>query len=347
MNIHPVPSSSLAVVIDAVGTHELRETQVPVLADDEVMVKVAYVGVCATDLEVMEGELTYYRNGTAFYPIVPGHEYSGVVVQAGPHVTGIAVGDHVVGECAMGCGACEWCDRGEYFRCARRTEVGVVNKDGAYARYMSLPASYAHKLPDGLTLRRAAVIEPTAVCVKATGKLRAEPGKRVCIFGAGSIGNLCTQILRAQGIEVTVVDRDPARLALLDRYGATTTTTLDDLSSFDYLLEATGNAALIPALIERSKPSVRIVLMGIPYLDPVEVSFASFPANEKEMLGSIASHYDDWEEAIRLVSEGVINLDDHIGEILPLESYAQAWQWQRERAHLKVLLSTNQDLRDA
>ena len=327
MNIHPVPSNSLAVVIDAVGTHELRETQVPVLADDEVMVKVAYVGVCATDLEVMEGELTYYRNGTAFYPIVPGH--------------------HVVGECAMGCGACEWCDRGEYFRCARRTEVGVVNKDGAYARYMSLPASYAHKLPDGLTLRRAAVIEPTAVCVKATGKLRAEPGKSACIFGAGSIGNLCTQILRAQGIEVTVVDRDPARLALLDRYGAATATVLDDLSSFDYLLEATGNAALIPPLIERSKPSVRIVLMGIPYLDPVEVSFASFPANEKEMLGSIASHYDDWEEAIRLVTEGVINLDDHIGEILPLESYAQAWQWQRERAHLKVLLSTNQDLRDA
>ena len=88
---------------------------------------------------------------------------------------------------------------------------------------------------------------------------------------------------------------------------------------------ATGNAALIPPLIERSKPSVRIVLMGIPYLEPVEVSFASFPANEKEMFGSIASHYDDWEEAIRLVSEGVINLEDHVGEILPLESYAQAW----------------------
>lgn len=338
------PQSSEGVVIDGPGQHSLRTRDVPKAGDDDVLVKVAYVGICATDLEVTHGSLEYYRSGRAQYPVVPGHEYSGVIVGTGAKVDGFKPGDGIVGECAIGCGTCRWCASEEYYRCPHRKEVGVINMDGAYARYMVLPAQYVHKIPEDLFLRNAALIEPVAVCVKGLRKLSPEAGGRACVIGAGPIGNLCTQILRSRDIEVAVVDEDDQRLKLVQKYNVDTLKMLGDLSSFDYLIEASGNEEVIPALIEGSRPSARVVLLGLPYTRPVQVVFSSVPCFDKEIYGSIASQKADWEEAIALVRDGVINLEDHVGMVLPLEAYESAWDLHRKREHLKVLLSVNEDL---
>ena len=342
---HLAPAqTSTRVVIDGPGRHSLRSTEVPKLADNEILVKVAYVGICSTDLEVAHGTLEYYQRGYARYPIVPGHEYSGVIVSTGARVDGLKPGDGVVGECAIGCGACSWCVAKEYYRCATRKEVGVINMDGAYAQYLTLPAQYVHRLPEDVPLLHAALIEPLAVCIKGLRKLSLRAGGRACVVGVGPIGNLCTQILRQRNMGVTVVDEDVRRLKLVQKYDVDTLRSLEDLSDFDYIVEATGNERTIPSLIERSKPSAKVVLLGLPYTNPVQVSFSTVPSYDKEIYGSIASQGKDWEEAIRMIRNGLINLEDHVGVVMPLEAYESAWDLHRKREHLKILLSVNEDL---
>ena len=124
-----------AVVVRGPNSARLEERGVPSLKPGEILVRVSYVGICATDLEVLEGTLGY-RSGMAQCPIVPGHESSGTVVAVGPRVTDFDEGDRVVVECIQGCGECAPCARDEAIQCRERREVGVMGHDGAYAAYL-------------------------------------------------------------------------------------------------------------------------------------------------------------------------------------------------------------------
>ena len=338
------PERSESVVIEAAGQYRLQETEVPVPDPNEVLVQVAYVGVCATDLEVAGGHLDYYRDGYARYPIVPGHEYSGVVVETGVEVVGLRKGDKVVGECAIGCGECSSCAAGEFYRCVRRKEVGVINMNGAYARYLKIPARYVHKLPRDVLLKEAALIEPLAVCIKGLRKLAVSRGTAACVVGAGPLGNFCAQILKHRGVDVTVIDRDEQRLRLLYKYDINTRTEIGLMDGFSYLIDATGSEEIIPHLIEKSGSSAKILLLGLPYARPIQVRFGSVPCYDKAIYGSIASEYRDWDEAIQMVLNRTVNLDDHTATVLPLKSYEAAWRAVQRHEHFKVLLSNNMDL---
>ena len=338
------PKVSESVLIEAPGQHRLRQTEVPQAGTHEVLIQVAYVGVCATDLEVMRGSLEYYQRSYASYPITPGHEYSGVVVKVGDKVSNVHRGQKVVGECAIGCGECAACQGGEFYRCKGRAEVGVINMDGAYARYLKLPARYVHRLPDDISLREAPLVEPLAACIKGLRRLNVVSGREACVVGAGPVGNLMAQLLCHRGLGVTVVDPDERRLALLNKYDINTLIAPGGLEKFDYLIEASGNEAVIPMLIEGSKPSASILLLGLPYTRPISVAFSTVTGYDKEIVGSVASQGVDWEEAIRLLSQGAVRVDDHISVVLPLEQYNSAWELQEEKRHLKVLLAVNREL---
>jgi 2-desacetyl-2-hydroxyethyl bacteriochlorophyllide A dehydrogenase len=339
------PKLAHSVVIHGAGRHGVQETEVPTITPDDVLIQVAYVGVCATDLEVAEGRLPYYQNGHAQYPVVPGHEYSGVVVEVGARVRHLRKGDKVVGECAIGCGTCPACEAEEDYRCARRKEVGVVNMNGAYARYLRVPGRYVHRLPRQVMLKQAALIEPLAVCLKGLRKLDVTDGQgSACIVGAGPLGNLCAQVLRHRGLTVTVIDHDAKRLALLQRYDVNTQETLDGLDAFDYLIDASGDEEVLARLIEQSKASAKILLLGLPYDQRVPVLFASVPCYDKTIIGSIASQRRDWQAAIELMRRQVIDLDDHTAHVLPLEAYESAWSAVRGHERFKVLLTCSSTL---
>jgi 2-desacetyl-2-hydroxyethyl bacteriochlorophyllide A dehydrogenase len=338
-----VPQAMASVVVSGAGKHGLIDRPLPAVATDEVLIQVGYVGVCATDVEVVRGQLTYYQKGKAHFPIVPGHEYSGMVAAVGSGVEGVRVGDKVVGECVIGCGDCSVCARAEHYRCSARKEVGVMNMDGAYAQYVSVPWHCVHTLPRNVTLKEAALIEPMAVVLKGLRKLQPQSGRTACVIGAGPLGNLCAQMLMARGVRVTVSDNNTQRLRLLQKYDVQTQDAVSS-ATYDYMIEATGNAAIIPDMIATSKPGVRILLLGLPYSDPVMTSFASVPCYDKEIIGSIASERQDWEEAIRLLRHNVCNLDDHTSTVLPLSSYGMAWTSVQEQHHFKVLLICNNAL---
>jgi threonine dehydrogenase-like Zn-dependent dehydrogenase len=196
---------------------EIVERPDPAPGEGELLIAPTAVGICGTDIEIFDGSLAYFRMGIAAYPIVPGHEWTGTVVDAGAGVTGFSAGDRVVGEVAIGCGVCVRCRAGRRHLCARRTETGIVHMDGAMASRMAFPAAFAHRVE--LEPRAGALVEPTSVALHAVRRGRVA-GQRVLVVGAGPIGLLVAQCARAEGAdEVVVTDTREDRLTIAAALG--------------------------------------------------------------------------------------------------------------------------------
>ena len=274
-----------AVVIRAPGKADLEDIEMPVLKPGEVLIRVAFQGVCATDLEVFEGSLGYYRDGLAHYPIVPGHEFSGVVAGWGSRISDLKEGTRVVVECIQGCGHCGPCRAGRSIGCDNRSEVGVIRKDGGYSEFVITPRRFVHSLPDGLDLQHASLCEPTAVVIKGLNRLANAWGTvkapvNVAVVGAGTIGHLAARVLSLRGHRVTVFDRDDNRLKLLDGDHIKTAQSLKDLRRFDALIEATGDPDALETILHESPAAATILLLGLPYARR-EFSFESIVGDDK------------------------------------------------------------------
>jgi 2-desacetyl-2-hydroxyethyl bacteriochlorophyllide A dehydrogenase len=327
-----------SVVIRGAHSAAIEPRSIPALKPSEILVRIAYVGICATDLEIFEGRLGYYKSGMAKYPIVPGHELSGTVVSLGKKVAGLEEGDRVVVECIQGCGACDDCKRDSAITCKERREVGVIDADGGYAEYLVTRARYARKVPSDVTLAQAALTEPLAVAIKALRRL--EPSaplaapKRCAIVGAGTIGHLAAKVLALRGHDVTVVDREPARLALLDGV-ARTETSLSALDRFEWLVEATGDQAALTAVLQQSATGATLLLLGLPYAAH-SFSFESIVGFDKTVVGSVGSSGADFEEALATLPR--LDTTPFLQCVYPLEEFELAWNAARSRAHIKVML---------
>src|SRR3954452_13541804 len=196
---------------------ELVERPDPEPGPGDLLIAPAAVGICGTDVEIFDGSMAYFRDGLSAYPVVPGHEWAGVVVDAGRDVRGFSAGDRVVGEVAIGCGHCVRCRAGRPHVCATRTETGIARRDGAMATRLVFPAAHAH--PVDLPARAAALVEPTSVALNAARRGEVA-GRTVAVVGAGPIGLLVGQCARAEGAAaVLVADTRPDRLALAAQLG--------------------------------------------------------------------------------------------------------------------------------
>jgi L-iditol 2-dehydrogenase len=190
----------------------------PTPGPGELLIAPTAVGICGTDVEIFEGSLVYFREGWAKFPIVPGHEWVGDVVEVGQGVRGFSPGDQVTGETPLGCGVCSRCRAGAYHLCALRTETGILNRDGAMATRMVFPAAAAHDAR-GIPSRAAALVEPASVALNGVRRAGAS-GRNVLIVGAGTIGLLAAQCARAEGAaSVRVAEAREDRLALAARMG--------------------------------------------------------------------------------------------------------------------------------
>lgn len=205
------------------GPHKLALETVPdpTPAAHEAVVKVSFAGICGTDVELFVNEhLLHYKMGYAKLPIIPGHEWTGTVAAVGRDVKNLKIGERVIAEVAMGCGSCRFCRSGHYNVCPDRREVGIINQNGGFAQFACIPAANLRKA-EGLPPEHAAIAEPTAVSLNGCRKVNVAFADRVLVVGAGPIGLLSLQCARACGAaSVTVLDRDPARLALAKKLGA-------------------------------------------------------------------------------------------------------------------------------
>jgi L-gulonate 5-dehydrogenase len=194
----------------------VEEVPMPQPGPGEALVQVKCVGVCGTDIRSWQG-----RHSFTSYPRVPGHEVSGIVVEFGSQTEsrGIALGDPVVIEPMIACGKCYSCSIGRY-NCCENLEVLGVHRDGAMQEYLCVPASLLHKAPPGSNFVGLSFVEPACVGLHAINRSRASAGDTVAVIGAGNIGLLMIQILKAKGANVIAIDVKDSRLNLARRLGA-------------------------------------------------------------------------------------------------------------------------------
>ncbi|GAB3913895.1 sorbitol dehydrogenase [Microlunatus endophyticus] len=299
---------SLLIKPEEIGT---ENAPVPQPGPEQVLVEVAAVGICGSDVH-------YYEHGRigdfiVEQPLVLGHEASGVIRAVGSAVTGRAVGQRVALEPQETCGHCIQCLSGRYNLCPDVQFYATPPVDGAFAQYVVLNAGRAHPIPDSLSDEAGALIEPLSVGVWANRKAAVEPGDRVLVTGAGPVGLLAADVARARGGWVAVSDTNSYRLQVAHERGAqavidvTQGSPRDQQGEFDVILECSGAAPAVLGAFDAAAPAARIVLIGMGAAR-LELPVGLIQARELRVTG-VFRYANCYPAAISLAASGAIDLD--------------------------------------
>src|SRR6185437_15339326 len=212
-----------ALVLKEYHQFALEDFPVPTLQPDEVLVRVRACGICGSDVHGMDGS-----SGRRIPPIIMGHEAAGTIAEVGASVTGWKKGDRVTFDSTISCGECWHCRRGEINLCENRRVLGVscgeYRRHGAFAEYVAVPQRILYRLPDNLSFEQAAMVEAVSVAVHAVERTPLSLNAAVAVVGAGMIGLLAVQVLRARGCgKIIAIDLDEGKLVLAKKFGATHT----------------------------------------------------------------------------------------------------------------------------
>jgi threonine dehydrogenase-like Zn-dependent dehydrogenase len=250
-----------AFVLTAPRTASVIEVEAPAAGPGQVVVDVARVGICGTDVEFFTGEMSYLHQGHAAYPMRLGHEWSGTVSAVGDGVAGSWLGQRVTGDTMLGCGECRLCRDGRTHVCEGRFEIGIRGGwPGALAEQLLVPASALHVLPDSVDFVAGALVEPGGNALRAVEAVCPRPGEPLLICGRGTIGILAAMIAAARGVRVHLLGHTDEEVPGVE--GVWTRDTLPPIA-FDAVIDAT-NAAEIPALaLELVQPGGRIAYIGL------------------------------------------------------------------------------------
>jgi 2-desacetyl-2-hydroxyethyl bacteriochlorophyllide A dehydrogenase len=255
-----------AFVVSGPRASIVEEVDEPIAATGQVVVDIERVGLCGTDVELFTGEMAYFQDGHAAYPMRLGHEWCGRVSAVGAGVDTGWVGRRVTGDTMLGCGRCRRCRAGLHHVCDERFEIGIRGGwPGALAEKLPVPASALHALPDAVDAMAGALVEPGANSLRAVDAAALRPGAILLILGPGTIGLLAARFALARGAEVHVVGITEESLAFARTLGVHGAWTLAELPRlpFDAVIDAS-NSATLPALaLELIEPSGRVVYIGI------------------------------------------------------------------------------------
>jgi 2-desacetyl-2-hydroxyethyl bacteriochlorophyllide A dehydrogenase len=326
-----------AAVIDKPGQVRVGEVPDPTPGLGQVIVQVEACGVCGTDLHIAAGEFP-----PTPYPIVPGHEFAGSIVAIGPGAAGIRMGDRVAVDPSIFCRYCWFCRVGKGNLCENWNATGDT-VDGGFAQYVAVAAANCYQLPEQLSFRQGALIEPLSCAVHGLHRLAPQPGDRALVVGAGTMGLLLVQLLARTGAtEVAVVDTNAARLPLATRMSATATgTSLAEVADtaprgFDLVVDATGVAPAIESALGVVKRGGKFLVFGVAAGDAsVAVSPFQIYNDEITVLGSMAV-LNSFQPALDLLATGAVEADALLSHALPLESYPEALDTVRRGEGVKV-----------
>ncbi len=331
-----------AVVIERPGTIVVKDVPEPEIGPDDVLIRVGACGICGTDLHIADGEFP-----PTPYPIVPGHEFAGEVVAVGSEVEGIVVGARVAADPSLFCGHCDFCRRGKGNLCLNWGAIGdTVN--GAFAEYVSAPARNAYPIPESLSWREAALIEPVSCAVHGMHVLAPRVGDTVLIVGAGTMGLLLLQLaLRSGASRVSVLDLNTDRLPRAQGLGATSVASdlaelmEHDPLGFDCVIDATGAPKAIESAFSAVKRGGKLLVFGVAPED-ARVALSPFRIYNDEItvLGSMAV-LNSFGPALDLVAGGVVDAKALLTESLTLEEYPKALDMVRRGEGLKTQILPN------
>ncbi len=330
---------------------EFSEIAVPKVTEDKVLIKVAYTGICGSDIHTFKGE---YKNPTT--PVVLGHEFSGEVVEIGEAVTTVKVGDRVTSETTFSvCGKCEYCQKKEYNLCPYRKGLGT-QQNGSMTDYVLAREESIHILPDNLSYEGAALSEPLACCVHAMyQKSTLELQDKIIIIGPGPIGLLLLQIAKEIGayVVMTGITKDKHRLELAKKMGADKIidTQKDDLATVinevtdqygvDKIYDASGSIYAVNQSLPLLRKGGTFVQVGLFKEKMNELDIESTIQREIRYVGSRSQNPFDWPIAIHLLAKGAIDIQGMITKIYPLQEWRTAFEKVMEGNEIKVLIESN------
>ncbi len=334
-------------IMTAPGKIEFHDVPVPALADGQVLVRMKRIGVCGSDIHVFHG-----KHALTPYPVVQGHEVSGVVEKVAPGVTGFAPGDPVTFQPQVTCGTCYPCRHGQYHICDQLKVMGFQTT-GAASDFFAVDAAKVLHLPKGMSLEHGAMMEPLAVAVHALGRGGGAARKKVLVLGAGPIGNLVAQAARGMGAaDVIITDMSEYRLELAARCGVgggvnpSRVDLHDEVKrrfgegKADLILECVGVQKTIEQAVAVARKGTDIIVVGV-FGDKPVVDMGTVQDRELRLIGTLMYQEPDWREAIRLVEGGKVNLEPLVTDRFPFERYLDAYRYidaNREKA-MKVMIS--------
>lgn len=293
----------------------------------EALVRVLRAGICSTDLELQQG----YKGG---FEGVPGHEFVGQVEACS--VRPELVGRRVVGEINISCGACERCQQGMRTHCQRRRVLGILNKDGAFAEYLTLPVENLHVVPDTLMDAEAVFVEPLAACFEILEQVQVQPTSTVLVLGDGKLGLLAAQVLRLTGAKVTLRGRHLEKLAVAHSLGIATAHNNDALypASYDLVVECTGSPAGLEIARQLTRPRGTIVLKST-VAQAATLDLAPFVVDEITIVGSRCGPF---EPALRALEQKRVIVPPLLSTSYPLRQGVEAFSHAATQGVLKVQL---------
>lgn len=296
---------------------EVQEIASPEPEGRDVLIEVQACGICGTDVHILRGE---YMGS---YPIIPGHEFAGVVRAVGPDVRRVSVGDRVAVEPNIACDNCFACLHNRQNFCHNWEAVGVT-RPGAMAQYVTAPEKTVFGL-DGLSFEVGAFMEPLSCVIHGVERADVRLADRVAIVGAGPIGLLLLQVIQRQGAaSITVAERQPARLDLARSFGADrAVSSADELGkeAYDVVVDATGAVAVMSKTLTWVRPGGTILLFGVPPRD-TQLTLDAFAFFEKGVTvrSSFTSVRNSYQ-ALGLLKSGQVEVEPLVSHRLPLEEF--------------------------
>jgi 2-desacetyl-2-hydroxyethyl bacteriochlorophyllide A dehydrogenase len=325
-----------AAVVVTPGTLSVESVPDPAPGPLEVVVRPAAVGICGTDLHIMDGEFA------PSFPIVPGHEFAGEIVAVGSAVTGYAVGDQVAVDPSLYCGHCYYCKRARGNQCENWGAIGVTVA-GAAAEFVAAPMANLFALPAHLPARDAALIEPLSCAVRGFDVLPRTVADNYLIYGSGTMGLMNLELAkRAGAATVSIVDLNPQRLETAKRLGCTAAVTnadeLDAPRGWDVVIDCTGAAAAIRDGLGRVGRGGTFLQFGVANYDTrVEIEPYEIYRREITITGSMAVLHS-FDRAGEMLAAGLLDAEVVVSHRFPLDAYGDALAQFRAGIGRKILI---------
>jgi threonine dehydrogenase-like Zn-dependent dehydrogenase len=314
-----------AIVFDNTLSFRPRHPE-PAAAGGDTLIRVRQAGICATDLEITRGYMGFKG--------VPGHEFVGEVVSSSDREL---IGRRVVGEINVVCGRCDLCLSGLSNHCRNRTVLGIVNRDGAFAEFVRLPAHNLHVVPDTVDDDAATFVEPLAAAFQVVKQVNLDGRKWVTVLGDGRLGLLVAQVLRDVGCQVRVIGKHPEKLALCEKWSIRSRP-LEDIvprHDQDVVVDCTGSADGLAMAVQMVRPRGTVVLKTTT-ASGAQLNLAPVVIDEINVVGSRCGPF---REAIRALAEKRVDVASLIQRRMKLEQGVEAMALAGRPGVLKVILS--------
>lgn len=339
----------LQAVMTAPGQIRFDTVPAPQAGPGQVLVKIKRIGVCGSDIHVYHGKHPYTK-----YPVTQGHEVSGRIAALGEGVDGFHVGQKVTIEPQVYCGACYPCTHGKYNLCENLKVMGFQTT-GTASEYFAADASKVTALPDEMGFDEGAMIEPLAVTIHAVRQAGGVEGKRICVLGCGPIGILLVQSLKACGAAaVLATDVSDYRLQLAKQCGADYAVNTKEadfgaamLEAFgpdkaDIIYDCAGNDITMDQAIQNARKGSVIILVAV-YAGLAHCDLAKLNDSELDLNTTMMYRHEDYVDAIRLVSEGKIQLKPLMSKHFAFQDYLAAYEYidSNRETTMKVLVDVD------